>query len=51
MMSNLQVHLAEVSPGSSRTLAAIKALNPWTISWSNVPDYYSPKVSKASILL
>ena len=42
-----QVHLAEVSSQAHSTLAAIRAHKPWTISWSNVPDYYDPQVGWA----
>lgn len=38
-----QVRLGAVTPSSRALHAAIKALTPWTLSWSNVPDYYHPR--------
>ena len=38
-----QVRLGAVEPTASETLAAIRSLRPYTMSWSNVCDYYNPK--------
>ena len=39
----MQVRLGAVGPGApSTTTAEIRALSPWTVSWSNVPDYVEP---------
>jgi hypothetical protein len=32
-----------VEPSHRALLAEISSLQPWAISWSNVPDYLSPK--------
>lgn len=40
--SLLQVRLGTVEPLATTTLAAIRNLQPYTISWSNVPDYIAP---------
>jgi hypothetical protein len=37
-----QVRLAAVEPGAAATIAAIRSLQPYTMSWSNVPDYMEP---------
>ncbi len=37
-----QVHLRMVQPGDTGAAATISALRPASISWSNIPDYYSP---------
>jgi hypothetical protein len=37
-----QVRLAAVEPGAAATIAAIRSLQPYTMSWSNVPDYIEP---------
>jgi hypothetical protein len=36
-----------VSPGATQLLASIKALSPWTMSWSNLADYLLPQVRPA----
>ncbi|GLC48877.1 Mitochondrial import receptor subunit TOM70 [Pleodorina starrii] len=38
----VQVHLKLLEPGDFAAAASISALHPASISWSNVPDYYSP---------
>ena len=32
-----------MAPAATATVAAIRALQPYSISWSNVGDYFSPK--------
>ncbi len=32
-----------MEPSNAALLAEIRALQPWAISWSNVPDYYPPQ--------
>ncbi|KXZ49256.1 hypothetical protein GPECTOR_22g849 [Gonium pectorale] len=39
----VQVALRCVQPGDSAAAAAISALRPDSISWSNLPDYYPPE--------
>ena len=39
----LQLRHAAVEPGAASTLAAIRSLRPYTVSWSNVPDYIAPR--------
>ena len=39
----LQVRLDAVEPSRHPLLACIKALKPYTMSWSNVCDYYTPR--------
>lgn len=41
--SSPQVRLGAVTPSSHALHAAIKALTPRTLSWSNVPDYFHPR--------
>lgn len=36
------IHLAAVAPGDVDLLSAIRALEPRSMSWSNVPDYLAP---------
>jgi len=38
----MQVRLGSVWPGSSSIIQSIRSLEPYTISWSNVPDYIHP---------
>ncbi|MEW5302765.1 MAG: hypothetical protein WDW36_005513 [Sanguina aurantia] len=38
----LEVHLGHVQPSNTQLLARIRRLSPWTMSWSNVPDYLKP---------
>jgi hypothetical protein len=40
----LQAAMARIGPGEARALAAISALAPASMGWSNVPDYLSPQV-------
>ena len=42
--TQVQLRLATVSPDAAAILEEINALQPWTMSWSNVADYYSPAV-------
>ncbi|MEW5312491.1 MAG: hypothetical protein WDW38_004122 [Sanguina aurantia] len=37
-----RVHLGHVQPSNTQLLARIRRLSPWTMSWSNVPDYLKP---------
>lgn len=37
-----QVHLGAVLLDNREAVASIRALAPYTISWSNVPDYMHP---------
>eukprot|EP00775_Hariotina_reticulata_P007641 gene7641-7843_t len=37
-----EVHLGAVEPRARSTISAIRALKPYTISWSNIPDYLEP---------
>jgi hypothetical protein len=39
----IQLHLCAVTPDEHAVQAEISALRPWTINWSNVPDYIAPK--------
>lgn len=38
----LQVHLGTVQLGNAGVISSIRCLQPYTISWSNVPDYMHP---------
>lgn len=38
----MDLRLSTVAPGAAVTLEEIRALKPWTMSWSNVADYCSP---------
>lgn len=38
----LQVHLGAVQLGNTAVINEIRSLEPYTISWSNVPDYIHP---------
>ncbi|KAJ3066660.1 hypothetical protein HDU98_010057 [Podochytrium sp. JEL0797] len=40
---DITLHHQAVVPGDSTTIAAIRNLNPFTMNWSNVPDYFSPR--------
>lgn len=42
MFTRMQARLGVISPGAKDVLAAIRALHPATITWSNVPDYFLP---------
>ena len=39
----IELRYARVEPESSAVLASIRDLSPWTILWSNVPDYYAKR--------
>ena len=39
----LQLRHAAVEPRAAATLAAIRSLRPYAVSWSNVPDYIAPR--------
>ena len=39
----INLYLCAVEPSDVKTLASIAALDPYTITWSNVCDYYQPK--------
>ncbi|KAK9804206.1 hypothetical protein WJX72_001253 [[Myrmecia] bisecta] len=43
----VEVRLGTVEPSAASTLAAIRSVKPYSISWSNVCDYYSPKAFHA----
>ena len=51
MVLRLQVWLGEVLPSNTSVIASIRSLEPYTISWSNVPDFMPPadfhKLAKA----
>ncbi|KAK3250203.1 hypothetical protein CYMTET_40408 [Cymbomonas tetramitiformis] len=38
----VEVHHTPVEPEKQETLKSIAAMRPWTMSWSNVCDYFSP---------
>ena len=42
LWTQVQLRLATVTPDAVAILEEIDALQPWTMSWSNVGDYYSP---------
>jgi hypothetical protein len=50
-MLRLQVRLGVVLPGKVDVITSIRSLEPYTISWSNVPDFMPPtdfhKLAKA----
>jgi hypothetical protein len=38
----LQVRLGVVVPGNADVIRSIRSLEPYPVSWSNVPDYIPP---------
>jgi hypothetical protein len=39
----VDVRLQAVEPSNKAVIASISAMNPYNISWSNVPDYFEPR--------